>query len=39
LLAVKYGAFKSGETWNRLLPDFEFEDAEMFLRREWEGKA
>jgi hypothetical protein len=39
LLAVSDWAFRSSETWNELLPDFEFEDAKTSLGREWKGKA
>jgi hypothetical protein len=39
LLAIKDGAFTSSDTWNKLLPEFKFEDAETFLVREWKGKA
>jgi hypothetical protein len=39
LLAIKDGAFTSSDTWNKLLPEFKFEDAETFLVREWKGKV
>jgi hypothetical protein len=39
LLAVKDGAFVSSDTWNKLLPNFDFQDAETFLEREWKGRA
>jgi hypothetical protein len=39
LLAIKDGGFNSSDSWNRLLPDFVFEDAEKFLEREWHGKT
>jgi hypothetical protein len=38
MLAIRDGAFASNETWNGLLPDFEFEKPETFLEREWKGK-
>jgi hypothetical protein len=38
LLAVKAGAFDGSDEWNQLLPDYEFESAEKFLGKVWEGK-
>ena len=38
LLAMQAGAFHSNDTWNALLPDYKFEDAENFLKRAWYGK-
>lgn len=38
LLGCVKGAWESGEEMNRLFPEYEFEDAEGFLRGVWEGK-
>jgi hypothetical protein len=37
-LAIKDGEYVSGNDWNKLLPDYEFTDAEVFLREAWRGK-
>jgi hypothetical protein len=39
LLATMEGMFVVGDEWNKLLPDYEFKHAEVFLREAWEGKA
>lgn len=39
LLGIRAGSLQSDDTWNRLLPDYEVESAEAFLRRVWKGKA
>jgi len=39
LLAIRAGSLQSDDTWNRLLPDYKAESAEVFLRRAWEGQA
>jgi hypothetical protein len=38
LSAVDAGAFESNDTWNVLLPDYKFENAEEYLRKAWQGK-
>jgi hypothetical protein len=38
LLAIGENAFETGDEWNRLLPDYEFTDAEVFLKQAWYGK-
>ncbi|PSK42245.1 hypothetical protein B9Z65_4159 [Elsinoe australis] len=38
LLGCVKGAWESGEEMNRLFPEYEFEDAEEFLRGVFEGK-
>ncbi|KAF1939324.1 NAD(P)-binding protein [Clathrospora elynae] len=38
LLAIGARAFESGDAWNRLLPDYDFADAEAFLKQAWDGK-
>jgi hypothetical protein len=38
LLAIKEGAFDCGDEWNKLLSEYEFEDAERFLKKAWAGK-
>ena len=37
-LAIGAGAFDVGDEWNRLLPDYEFTDAKVFLKKAWDGK-
>ena len=39
LLAIQAGAFESSDAWNMLLPNYEFEDAEDFLKKAWHGKS
>jgi hypothetical protein len=38
LLAIKDGAFECGNVWNKLLPGYDFESAEAFLKKAWAGK-
>ncbi|KAL2825340.1 NAD(P)-binding protein [Aspergillus cavernicola] len=38
LLGISAGAFKVSDAWNRLLPDYEFVQAQGFLEEAWEGK-
>jgi hypothetical protein len=35
LLAINEGAFETSDEWNRLLPDYEFTDAETFVEQQW----
>ena len=37
LLATHDGALNVSDQWNRLLPDFEFTQAEDFLTKQWDG--
>ncbi|KAF2825803.1 NmrA-like family protein [Ophiobolus disseminans] len=39
LLALKANAFDVSDGWNKLLPDYKFEDAETFLAEVWKGKS
>ncbi|KAF1829889.1 NAD(P)-binding protein [Decorospora gaudefroyi] len=38
LLAIREKAFETGGEWNALLPDYEFTNAEEFLKKAWMGK-
>ncbi|KAH7384425.1 hypothetical protein DE146DRAFT_760194 [Phaeosphaeria sp. MPI-PUGE-AT-0046c] len=38
LLAFKDGSFTCSDEWNKLLPDYHFEQADDFAQREWRGK-
>ncbi|KAJ4367257.1 hypothetical protein N0V83_006838 [Neocucurbitaria cava] len=38
VLAFGDEVFHSSEEWNKLLPDYEFEDAKTFLAKTWQGK-
>lgn len=38
LLAFNDGAFECSDEWNKLLPDYKFEQAKDFVKREWSGK-
>ncbi|KAH8725747.1 hypothetical protein GQ44DRAFT_614793 [Phaeosphaeriaceae sp. PMI808] len=37
-LAFGDGAFRVGDEWNRLLPEYEFTSADKFLEEAWRGK-
>ena len=38
-LSMHDGAWKVGNAWNKLLPEFLFTGIEEFLREQWKGKA
>lgn len=38
LLSCICGSWIVSDEWNRLLPDYEFADAEEFLKKHWAGK-
>jgi hypothetical protein len=37
-LAAREKSFVTSDAWNKLLPEFTFQDAEVFLREAWSGK-
>lgn len=38
MMAIPAKNFEVGDEWNKLLPDYEFENADEFLDQVWEGK-
>lgn len=38
LLAIGKKAYEVSNEWNELLPDYEFMDAEVFLKQAWHGE-
>ena len=38
LLAAREKAYVTNDAWNKLLPEFKFQDAEVFLKEAWSGK-
>lgn len=39
LLCGLHESWKVSDEWNKLLPDYEFEDAEEFLVKHWKGQS